>query len=184
MSGQAGKYARFESERRLLVGRPLEGVAEDRGLEHHRPLHQGHASSAPADGADPRRTTRSSSSVRSTCYPRPTSPGPGDAHQHLPLAVRIRGARAIRRAELHKRRPALEHNDRVFGVGVFDAHPSGLVLTEVGIETTDDMIQSLELPPSVIREVSDDLRFTGGALAGLTADEAAELLRRLATTRQ
>jgi hypothetical protein len=46
------------------------------------------------------------------------------------------------------------------------------------------MIQSLELPPSVIREVSDDLRFTGGALAGLTADEAAELLRRLATTRQ
>jgi CYTH domain-containing protein len=86
--------------------------------------------------------------------------------------------------ELHKRRPALEHNDRVFRVHVFDANPSGLVLTEVGIETTDDVIQSLELPPSVIREVSDDLRFAGGALAGLTPDEAAELLRQLATPQQ
>jgi CYTH domain-containing protein len=64
---------------------------------------------------------------------------------------------------------------------VFDARLSGLVLAEVGFETTDAMDQSFDLPPWVIREVSEDIRFAGGALAGLTGSQAAELIRQIAT---
>ena len=41
------------------------------------------------------------------------------------------------------------------------------------------MNEQLHLPPWVLREFSDDLRFTGGALAGLTQDEATTLIRQL-----
>ncbi len=41
------------------------------------------------------------------------------------------------------------------------------------------MNEQLHLPPWVLREVSDDLRLTGGALAGLTQDEATTLIRQL-----
>jgi CYTH domain-containing protein len=41
------------------------------------------------------------------------------------------------------------------------------------------MNEEWHLPPWVLREVSDDLRFTGGALAGLAQDEAKTLIRHL-----
>ena len=53
------------------------------------------------------------------------------------------------------------------------------ILAELGFETTDQMNEQLHLPPWVLREFSDDLRFTGGALAGLTQDEATTLIRQL-----
>lgn len=80
--------------------------------------------------------------------------------------------------ELHKLRHSIEHDDRIFSVDVFQAHLTGLVLAEVGFETPAEMEQTFALPPWVIREVSDDIRFTGGALAGLTADQAGELIRQ------
>jgi CYTH domain-containing protein len=81
--------------------------------------------------------------------------------------------------ELHKLRHSIEHDGRIFSIDVFQAHLTGLVLAEVGFETPDEMEQTFALPSWVIREVSDDVRFTGGALAGLGADQAAELIRQI-----
>jgi CYTH domain-containing protein len=81
--------------------------------------------------------------------------------------------------ELHKTRYSLEDARGTYGVDVFHGHLAGLILAEVGFETSDQMTEHWPLPPWVLREVSDDLRFTGGALAGLTQDEAAMLIRQL-----
>jgi CYTH domain-containing protein len=52
---------------------------------------------------------------------------------------------------------------------VFDARLSGLVLAEVGFETTDAMDQSFDLPPWVIREVSET--FASPAVPSLASRE-------------
>ena len=177
LSKQAGKYARFELERRFLVDRPPEGIAEDRGwrisdryiknthlrLRRMQPIHGGevvfklgqkHVPSPP----DFSRTTITNIYL---------SPG-----EYAVLAE-------LEALELHKLRHSIEHDGRTFSVDVFHGHLTGLVLAEVGFETPDEMDQTFDLPPWVIREVSDDIRFTGGALAGLTADRAAELIRQI-----
>ena len=40
------------------------------------------------------------------------------------------------------------------------------------------------LPSWVIRDVSDDIRFTGGALASLTVDQAVDLVRQITQPQQ
>jgi CYTH domain-containing protein len=72
---------------------------------------------------------------------------------------------ALHAAELRKRRHVIEHGGHRFGVDVFEAHLEGLVLAEVGFETAEALGRPLELPPWVTREVSDDVGYTGGALA-------------------
>jgi CYTH domain-containing protein len=79
--------------------------------------------------------------------------------------------------ELLKRRYRVEEDGRIFSVDVFEQHLSGLVLAEIGFDTTEEMRQPFSFPPWVAREVSNDIRFTGGALVGLEADEVAALLR-------
>jgi len=54
----------------------------------------------------------------------------------------------------------LEDEGRTYGVDVFDGHLVGLILAEVGFETSDQMNKQWRLPPWVLREVSDDLRFS------------------------
>jgi CYTH domain-containing protein len=71
----------------------------------------------------------------------------------------------------------------MFSVDVFNDHLTGLVLAEVGFETRHEMDQPFDLPAWVIREVSGDIRFTGGALANLTADQAAGLIRQITAPR-
>ena len=56
---------------------------------------------------------------------------------------------------------------------------SGLTIAEVSFETDTEMVEPLGLPSWVGREVSDEIRFTGGALARLTARQADELVRQL-----
>jgi CYTH domain-containing protein len=183
MSKHAGKYARFELERRFLVGRlPQEGIAEDRGwritdryikdthlrLRRMEPIHQGetilklgqkHVPSPP-------------DFARMTITNIYLSPS-----EYAVLAD-------LDALELRKLRHSIEHHDRIFSVDVFDAHLSGLVLAEVGFEATDEMDQPFDLPPWVIREVSNDVRFTGGALASVTASQAVELLRQITKPQQ
>jgi adenylate cyclase len=178
MSEQAGKYARFELERRFLVPRLPEGIA-DRGwritdryikstrlrLRRMEPIHGGEAilklgqkhAPSPPDFA---RTTITN------IYLSPS--------EYAMLAQ-------LDALELHKRRHSIEHNGRILSVDVFEARLSGLVLAEVGFDTSDEMSQPLDLPAWVSREVSDDIRFTGAALANLTSDQAAELLREIRT---
>ena len=81
--------------------------------------------------------------------------------------------------ELHKRRDAIAHGDRKFSIDVFEGKLAGLVLAETGFDTAVAMDQRLDLPSWLGPEISKDSRFTGGALAGLTSQDAAELLREI-----
>ena len=91
---------------------------------------------------------------------------------------------ALEARELDKIRYQIEHDGCVFSVDVFEGHLTGLLLAELGFETPEQIDRVLDLPPWVIREVSDDQRFTGGALAGLSAVQAAELIRQVRTPQQ
>jgi CYTH domain-containing protein len=174
VSEQAGKYARFELERRFLARRLPEGIAEDRGwritdryiaytflrLRQMEPIHGGEAVlklgqkhvPSPPDFA------------RMTITNIYLSPEEYAVLAKLPAA------------ELQKRRLSITDEGRTFSLDVFDGHLSGLVLAELGFETAEEMDQSISLPSWVVRDVSDDIRFTGGALAGLSAAEARELI--------
>jgi CYTH domain-containing protein len=176
VSGQAGKYARFELERRFLVARVPEGVAEDRGwrisdryiksthlrLRRMEPIHSGETSFKLGQKQVPSPPDFSRMTI-TNIYLSP--------EEYAVLAE-------LEALELEKVRYQVEHDDSVFSVDVFDGHLAGLVLAEVGFETPKEIHRLLDLPPWVIREVSDDPRFTGGALASLTADQAAELIRQ------
>jgi CYTH domain-containing protein len=182
MSEQAGKYARLELERRFLVPRLPERSAEHRGwritdryitdthlrLRRMEPIHGGDTilklgqkqAPSPSDFA---RTTITN------IYLSPS--------EYAVLAK-------LDARELHKRRHAIEHSGRILSVDVFEAHLSGLVLAEVGFDTSDQMSQPLDLPAWVTNEVSNDIRFTGAALANLAPDQAAKLLREISTPRR
>ena len=179
MSEHAGKYARFELERRFLVGRLPEALAVDRGwrisdryvkntqlrLRRMEPINGGEIIFKLGQKRAPSPPDFSRMTITNIYL----SPG-----EYAVLA----GLEAL---ELHKLRHSIEHDERIFSVDVFTGHLTGLVLAEVGFETPDEMDQTFDLPPWVIREVSFDIRFTGGALANLAADRAAELIREITT---
>ena len=177
MSEQAGKYARFELERRFLVGRLPAGIVDGRGWRIHdryitntqlrlrrmEPIQGGetifklgqkHVPSPP----DYSRTTITNIYLSSGEYA---------VLAELPAL------------ELQKDRHHIEHDERIFSVDVFAARLAGLVLAEVDLESPTVLDRPLQLPPWVIREVSEDVRFTGGALASLSVDQAADLIRQM-----
>jgi CYTH domain-containing protein len=177
MSGQAGKYARFELERRFLVERLPERKDQSQGwritdryilstrlrLRRMEPLAGGEAVLKLGQKEVPSPPHFSRMTITNIYL----SPGEYDVFAVLPAN------------ELHKTRYSLDDAGRTYGVDVFDGHLVGLILAEVGFETSDHMNEQWHLPPWVLREVSDDLRFTGGALADLTQKEAATLIRQL-----
>ena len=173
MSEQAGKYARFELERRFVVGRVPEGIDQDLGWRisdrYIKDTHLRLRRMQPLNGGK-------------TIFKlgQKQAPSPPDFSRTTITNIYLsQGEYALLAEldarELHKLRHSIEHDDRIFSVDVFDAHLTGLILAEVGFQTHDEMDRLLDLPPWVIREVSDDIRFTGAALANLTADQAAEL---------
>jgi CYTH domain-containing protein len=174
---QPGKYARFELERRFLVERLPESVVVDGGsritdryikgtqlrLRRMEPIHEGetilklgqkHVPSPPDFGQ----------MTITNIYLSPS--------EYAVLAV-------LEAFELRKRRYPVERAGGVFSVDVFEGHLAGLVLAEISFDTREEMDQPLDLPPWVVREVGDDVRFTGGALAELTPGQAAGLLREI-----
>jgi CYTH domain-containing protein len=176
MSGQAGKYARFELERRFLLDHVPEGIAQDQGwritdryinntrlrLRRMEPLAGGETvfklgqKEVPSP-PDFSRMTITNIYLSSDEY---------DVFAVLPAC------------ELRKSRHSLDDAERTYGVDVFEGHLAGLILAEVGFENTHEMNDQWHPPPWILQEVSDDIRFTGGALARLTPDEAATLVRR------
>jgi CYTH domain-containing protein len=176
MSGEAGKYARFELERRFLLERIPDGVAGADGwaitdryitgtrlrLRRMEPLRGGDAvlklgqKDAPSP-PDFSRLTITNLYLSAAEY---------DVLSALPAH------------ELRKRRCRLVHDGRVYGVDEFDGELTGLILAEVGYETADELEAHTELPGFALRDVSDDVRFTGGALASTTQVELAALLAR------
>ncbi len=75
MSAQAGKYARFELERRFLVEHLSERKAQDQGWHITDRYVQEHAPAAAQDGTTRGRLRPSSNSGKKTCHRRPTSHG-------------------------------------------------------------------------------------------------------------
>jgi CYTH domain-containing protein len=75
---------------------------------------------------------------------------------------------------LHKTRWHWEFSGRSLAADDFHGPLSGLVVAEVELGPDDER---LAMPPGGIADVTDDDRFSGGALASLSAEEAAALLR-------
>jgi CYTH domain-containing protein len=182
VSAHAGKYARIELERRFLVARRPDAIAEDRGwrisdryiesthlrLRRMEPIKNGETIFKLGHKEMPSAQDFFRTTITNIYL---------SADEYAVLTE-------LEARELEKVRYHIEHDDCVFSVDVFDGHLAGLILAEIGFETAEEIQRSLDLPPWVIREVSDDLRFTGGALASLTADQAAELIRKATTPQQ
>jgi CYTH domain-containing protein len=77
-------------------------------------------------------------------------------------------------AELHKTRLRTRWADRVVAVDRFHGRLGGLMLGEVELSPNDSL---LPMPPWAAQDVTDDDRFSGGALAFAT-DAAIEALLR------
>ena len=175
VSQHAGKYARFELERRFLVEHLPEGIEQGRGwritdryikdtqlrLRRMEPIHGGHTIFKLGQKHVPSPPDFGRMTI-TNIYLSPA--------EYAVLA----GLEAL---ELHKRRYPFAHDDRLFSVDVFENKLAGLVLAETGFDTAEEMDEPLDLPSWIPREVSNDSRFTGGALASLTPDGAAELIR-------
>jgi CYTH domain-containing protein len=77
-------------------------------------------------------------------------------------------------AELHKTRSRTVWTDRVVAIDRFHGRLDGLMLGEVELSPTDSL---LPIPPWAAEDVTNDDRFSGGALA-FAADAAIEALLR------
>jgi CYTH domain-containing protein len=183
VAGLAGKWARLELERRFLVGLLPEGIAADRSWRiDDRYITGTHLRL--------RRMERIDGGETIFKLGQKQVPSPPDYSTMMITSIVLSPGEydvlaRLQSLELHKVRHQVEHDDdRTYSVDVFAAHLSGLILAEVDFETPEEMERPLELPPWVIREVSDEVQFTGGALASLTADQAAELIRRTSPRRR
>ena len=174
MSGQAGKYARFELERRFLVERLPDGIAHDRGwLIVDRYIENTHLRLRRAEPLAGGETIFKLGQKQ--------VPSPPDYWRTTITTIYLSRDEyellaVLPARELRKRRHALEDGGRTYSVDVFDGHLAGLVLAEVQLGTSGEIDEPWPLPPWVSREVSDDVRFTGGALARLTPNAAARFV--------
>jgi CYTH domain-containing protein len=180
MSRRAGKYARYEFERRFLVERLPEPMA-DRGsritdlyientrlrLRRMEPLAHGETVFKLGQKAAPAPPNFSQVTITNIYL----------SHEEYDVFAKLPGY------ELRKTRYSVGDDGRNYGVDVFEGNLSGLILAELGFESSKELKRKWPLPPWVSREVSDDVRFTGGALARLSTDDAATLLRQLSDKR-
>ena len=189
--GQAGRYARWELERRFLVTALPEHVLQgsqswaihDRylvgtqlrlrvmdprfdGPETIWKLGKKEAPEAP----DFTRTTITTIYLTEQEYVAfATVPAHELRKTRHRLPGRARSGEASREVE----------DGQPIAVDVFDGPLRGLVLAEVGYETEDELTMSRTLPAWLAREVSDDPRLTGAALAALDAPAAERLVASL-----
>ncbi|MBV9303658.1 MAG: hypothetical protein JOY62_03555 [Acidobacteriaceae bacterium] len=62
-----------------------------------------------------------------------------------------------------------------FGIDVFEDSLTGLILAEAEFESAEEE-HSLILPPFIVHEVSEDIRFTGGQLVNASRNEVHDWL--------
>ncbi len=72
--------------------------------------------------------------------------------------------------QLTKRRYRLPSGEHTFSIDVFDGSLNGLILAEIEAQT-DEHLQSVPLPAGAVAEVTDEVFFTGGNLVTITADQ-------------
>jgi hypothetical protein len=174
MSEQAGKYARYELEHRYLLDRLPEGTRQDDGwlivdryiigtrlrLRRMEPLGGGESSFKLGQKDVPTPPDYSRMTITNIYL------SSREYHVLAPLPAH----------ELRKHRYRLDHGNRVYGVDVFDEQLAGLILAEIGFATTDEWREHRLPPDFAVRDVSRDIRFTGGALAATTERQLVELL--------
>lgn len=174
MSEQAGKYARYELENRFLLDRVPSGTRQDDGwlitdryvigtrlrLRRMEPLGGGENVFKLGQKNVPSPPDYSRVTITNIYL----SPREHDILAALPAN------------ELRKRRHHLDHGDRVYGIDVFEKQLAGLILAEIGFATTDEWREHRLIPDFAVRDVSRDVRFTGGALAVTTRQQVTELL--------
>jgi hypothetical protein len=165
---KAGKYARVERERRFLmrttpVGKPIRRVLiEDRYLRGTR--------------LRLRRMTDLASTGSTVVY---------KFTQKIPAPAGLPGLITtfyLSEAEYETltRLPAdrlrkVRESFPPLGVDSFEGPLQGLILAEAEFDGEDDAAH-FEATPEAIAEVTADLRFTGGQLVTMTADQVADLL--------
>ena len=72
--------------------------------------------------------------------------------------------------EIIKKRYKYVYGGLEYGIDVFEGELDGLILAELECETAQEF-ERLQMPSFALREVTDDLFFTGGYLATLTREE-------------
>ncbi len=92
----------------------------------------------------------------------------------------VEGLRSLPGGELRKTRRRVELDGRTFAIDSLHGRHEGLVLAETELSTREDRIP---MPPFARRDVTDDDRFSGGALAAASDEEVAALLAEVGATR-
>jgi CYTH domain-containing protein len=157
----AGKYARFELERRFLCSRVPESVSDDDGWDIvDRYL--------PASRLRLRRMDALDGSETVFKLGKKEVPEPPDFARMTITNIYLSEAEyallsELPALELRKRRYRVAERGRTYGVDVFEGSLAGLVLAETGFDPEAE--EELELPDWIERDVSQEERFTGGSLA-------------------
>lgn len=155
MAREAGKYARYELERKFLLGRVPEGLEDDAQIYD-------------------RYIERTSLRLRWVEHPggrveyklnQKASPFPPNYGVMTITSVYLSEAEyevlsGLPAHELRKRRYHLDG----YSIDVFEADLAGLLLAEMEF-TSEEEMEAHPLPDFAVREVSADLRYTGGSLA-------------------
>ena len=157
----AGKYARWELERRFLCSRVPDSASVENGWDIvDRYLRDSRLRLRRMDALDGSETIYK--------LGKKEVPDPPDFSRMTITTIYVSAGEyeqlaALPANVLHKRRYRIEEGGRLWSVDVFD---NGLVLAETEVETGSEQF---ELPDWIEREVSDDESFTGGALARQTS---------------
>jgi hypothetical protein len=166
-SGKAGKYALIERERRFLlraipVGEPSRSfLIEDRYLRDTR-IRLRRMTDLGRDGSVNYKLTQK--------IPAPAGT-PGLITTFYLSRAEYEAMLGIPADTLRKTRSSFPP----LGVDVFDGPLRGLILAEAEFEDDRDEAD-FHPPPDAVAEVTADLRFTGGRLVRMNADDTAELL--------
>jgi CYTH domain-containing protein len=162
MADKAGKYARFELERRFLVERLPADTDIDRGwLITDRYISGTRLrlrKMEPLGGGDPVYKLGQKEASSPPDFSRTTITNIYLTRREYEVLS------ALPADELQKRRHHARYDDRDYTLDVFEGRHEGLILAEVEFETDGEM-QAHTPPPFALRDVSCESRFTGGELA-------------------
>lgn len=78
--------------------------------------------------------------------------------------------------EIRKNRYPFECEGNKYSIDAFIGPLLGLIIAEISFETNEEM-NAFTPPPFAVKEVTQDIRFTGGKLYDTTSDELREYLK-------
>jgi hypothetical protein len=150
---EPGKYARWELERRFLLERLPDGAGPGR-LIVDRYLHGTRLRLRRTEPPDPQYKLSQKEAPAPPDYAVTTITTIYLSPEEYEFFAGLPGR------ELRKRRHHLGH----YSIDVFDGDLAGLILAEITFPSEDEM-RGHPVPDFAVSEVSEDIRYTGGALA-------------------